>query len=232
MISFKNLIAAALLTAASAANAAPAGQCFSDSIRVSALVNLGKTVKVGIIDIAKSNSYFVAAGESAGPVDVIAIDYAKEQVTLRKGGVTCVLNLAGDPNAQKAAAAAAAALRPESPDYRGEAIEKFLREHPEAVDEGAIKFPLFADDTLSVGHGPGIDAFLSQHPDIARDMEKPAVGKGEGIEAFLREHPEIKIDDTPLPEDSLGPGIEEAMKKNALVVTNNFKQILPPPAAP
>ena len=203
--------------------------CFSDVIRVSALVNIGDKVKVGIIDLATSNSYFVTAGQKAGTIDVVAIDYDKAQVTLRRGDTTCVLALAADPNAAKDVAEIHS---PDSPLYRGEAIEKFLKENPNALQEGAIKFPVLMPSPPATGHGETIDRFLSQNPEAARMANTPAVGRGEGIEKYLKQHPEIKVDDTPIPEGSLGPGIEAAMKNHPMMMSNGIPnmpaQFVPP----
>lgn len=226
-LSFQRLWAAALVVAGveAAGAATPAAGCFSDVVRISALVNLGAKVKVGIVDIATTNSYFVGAGQMAGPVEVVAIDYDKEEVTLRRGGTTCVLRLAADPNAP---AAPEPIHLPGSPLYRGDAIERFLKENPGAVEKGLIKFPLVEVAPVA-GRGETIEKFLRDNPEAARIANMPAEGKGEGIEKFLRDHPEIKVDDTPIPEGSLGPGIEAAMKNNPLILTN---QLVPPPAPP
>lgn len=215
------LCTALTATTAAAENAA----CFSDIIRISALVNLGGKAKVGIIELATSNSYFVAAGQKAGQIEVVAIDYDAEKVTLRRGETTCILALAADPNAPTIIAETHS---PDSPLYRGEAIEKFLRENPSALQEGAVKFPPLTPMPPATGHGETIDRFLSQNPEAARIANTPSVGRGEGIEKFLREHPEIKVDDTPVPEGSLGPGIEAAMKNHPMVISNGIPNIPQP----
>lgn len=223
-------LGAVLLLAGLARGAGPG--CFDDAIRISALVNSGGKVRVGIIELATSNSFFVGAGQRAGAVEVVAIDYDKELVTLRRGDKTCVLALAADPNAPRHPLQPARS--PDAPDYRGEAIERFLAEHPEAVEQGLIKLPQLKPAPITTGFGEAIDQFLAQDPEAARLARTPAVGKGEGIERFLREHPEIKVDDTPIPEGSLGPGIEAAMRNNPVVVTGDVPHApaLPAPSAP
>ena len=81
------MVSAVLAFAAHAAERANLGaaNCISNEIRITALVNVGDKVKVGIVEQATSNSYFVAAGEKAGAIEVVAIDYANELVTLRRG---------------------------------------------------------------------------------------------------------------------------------------------------
>lgn len=217
-------VATTLASPSHGAAPAPADNCFSDRIRVSALVHLGDKSKVGIVEIATSNSYMLAAGGKAGDIEVVAIDYEREEVTLKRGVTTCVLHLAADPNAVRAAGN----LTPqEAPFYRGEAIEQFLRENPNAIEKGLVKLPLTPPPPVE-GRGETIERFLRENPEAARIANTPVVGKGEGIESFLRAHPEIKVDDRPIPEGSLGPGIEAAMRKNA-ATTNGLTA--PPPVA-
>jgi hypothetical protein len=200
--------------------------CFGDVIRITALVNSGNKVKAGVVELATSNSYFVAAGQQAAGIEIVSINYEKDIVTLRRGDKICVLALSADPNAPKNVEEVHS---PDSPLYRGEAIEKFLRENPKAVQEGTIKFPTPPPAVPATGHGETIDRFLSQNPEAARIANTPAVGKGEGIEKYLREHPDIKIDDTPIPEGSMGPGIEAALKNNPIIITNGIPNFVPPP---
>lgn len=237
------LPAAAQVPAAPPASAAPAGAsviasrpasalsgpaCFDDHIRISALISAGGKVKVGIVETGTQNSYLVSPGESAGDVLVVSADYEREQVVLRRGNDMCTLNLASDPNAVQSALNLAP---PVDPIFRGEAIEKFLRENPNAMKEGAIKFPL-PEMPPAVGKGEAIEAFLRLHPELAAKANQPAVGRGEGIEAYLKAHPEIKVNDAPIPEGSLGPGIEAAMKANPLILTNPIPGLPPQPVPP
>lgn len=237
------LPAAAQVPAAPPASAAPAGAsviasrpasalsgpaCFDDHIRISALISAGGKVKVGIVETRTQNSYLVSPGESAGDVLVVSADYEREQVVLRRGNDICSLNLASDPNAVRPALNLAP---PVDPIFRGEAIEKFLRENPNAMKEGAIKFPL-PEMPPAVGKGEAIEAFLRLHPELAAKANQPAVGRGEGIEAYLKAHPEIKVNDAPIPEGSLGPGIEAALKANPLILTNPIPGLSPQPVPP
>lgn len=206
--------------------------CFDDRIRISALISAGGKVKVGIVETGTQNSYLVSPGETAGDVLVVSANYEKEQVVLRRGNDVCTLNLASDPNAVQPALNLAP---PIEPVFRGEAIEKFLRENPNAMKEGAVKFPLPVMPP-AVGKGEGIEKFLREHPELAAKANQPAVGRGEGIESYLKAHPEIKVSDAPIKEGSLGPGIEAALKANPQVLTNHAPGIpaalIPPPAAP
>jgi hypothetical protein len=118
-----------------------------------------------------------------------------------------------------------------SPLYRGEAIENFLKEFPEALSNGMIKFPLPVAPPAQ-GKGETIEKFLRENPELAKKVNQPVVGRGEGIETFLKQHPEIKVSDKPIPPGSLGPGIEEAMKKNPVVITNTIPGMPPQPANP
>lgn len=206
--------------------------CFDDAIRVSALISSGGKVKVGLVEAKSNQSYLLSAGEKAGDVEVVSADYEKETVILRRGTEECILVLAADPNAEPPPEAIAALAA--SPLYRGEAIENFLKEFPDAVDKGMIKFPLPVSPP-AVGKGEGIEKFLRENPELAKKVDQPVVGRGEGIEKYLKEHPEIKVSDQPIAEGNLGPGIEAAMKNNPKIITNAIPGITPPapkPAAP
>jgi hypothetical protein len=209
--------------------AMPEPSCFDGDIRISALITSSGKVKVGIVDAKSGASYLVGAGESAGSVRVVEADYEKEQVVLQRGTEVCTLSLAADPNAPLIQAPAAIAAMQNSPLYRGEAIENFLKEFPEAMTNGMIKFPLPVAPPAK-GKGETIEKFLAANPELAEKVNKPVVGKGEGIESFLKQHPEIKVQDKPIPEGSLGPGIEEMLKKNPTIVTNTIPGA--PPATP
>ncbi len=182
--------------------------CFGDKVRVSALISSGDKVKVGIVETATKASYLVSPGEQAGPVEVISVDYDREIVTLKMGEQICTLNLAGDPNAPQYAPQAA---KPAENVYRGEAIESFLRENPNAVEQGMVKFPLPVMPD-AVGKGEGIEQFLRDNPEAAATADKTAEGKGESIESFLKAHPEIKVDEEIKP-GSFGSGIDAELKR-------------------
>ena len=208
--------------------------CFDDTIRVSALISSGGKVKVGIVEAKSNQSYLVSPGEKAGDVEVVSADYEKETVMLRRGTEDCILILAADPNAKPPPEVVEALAK--SPLYRGEAIENFLKEFPNAISNGMIKFPLPVAPPAK-GKGEGIEKFLRENPELAKKVDQPVVGRGEGIEKYLKEHPEIKVNDQPIPEGSLGPGIEQAMKNNPKIITNAIpgmpaQMMAPPPAAP
>lgn len=206
-----------------------AADCFNDTIRITALVRQAGKAKVGIVELANTNSAFVAVGGKMAGIEIVSIDYEKEVVTMKRGDTLCILSLAADPNAPKGPMIAAGGARgPDSPDWRGEAIEKFLRENPDAMKDGDIKLAELEPEPEVKGFGPSIDAILAQNPELARKMEKPTEGKGEGIENFLKANG-LKVDDAPIPEGSLGPGIEEAMKKAGLVIENNPPPVDEPP---
>ena len=226
LVFVRSLLVAGVGAATSLSVRAAEAGCFGDRIRVSALVNLGDNkVKVGIVELATSNSYMIAAGGRAGDIEVVAIDYDQERVTLKRGETVCTLQLAADPNAPKGSTTLTPA---EQPFYRGEAIERFLRENPQALQQGVVKLPLSPPPPVE-GRGETIERYLRENPEAARIANTPAVGHGEGIDRFLREHPEIKVDDTPIPEGSLGPGIEAAMRQSHQVSTNGP---VPAPVAP
>ena len=196
--------------------------CFNDKVRISALISSGEKVRVGIVDTISKTSYLVSPGESAGQVVVVAADYDRETVTLRLGDEVCTLNLSSDPNADHSAQNL---LPPTEKVDRGEAIEAFLKENPNAVEQGMIKFPLPIMPN-AVGKGEGIEKFLRDNPELAAKADQPVVGKGEGIEKFLREHPEIKVDEE-IPEGSFGSGIDAELKKHPEFLTNSVPGIPP-----
>lgn len=210
--------------------------CFGDKVRISALISSGGKVKVGLVLPETKASYLVAAGQKAGGIEVVSADYERELVVLRMGDQVCSLSLSSDPNAP-VPEVAKNNLQPFPNDgiYRGEAIEQFLRENPNALENGMVKFPMPVDLTPAKGKGEGIEAFLRENPELAAELDKPVEGKGEGIEAFLREHPEIKVIDEPVTE-GFGPGIEEQLRLHPELWTNALPGIpdgqLPPPVTP
>lgn len=209
-----------------AAREAVIPSCFGDKIRISALIQSSSGVKVGIVETESKASYLVQPGETAGDVEVVSADYDKETVVLKLGTEICTLSLASDPNAPEVFITSA---NPDSGIYRGEAIENFLRDNPQARDEGIIKFPLPIMPP-AVGKGEGIERFLREHPEIAARIDQPVVGKGEGIEKFLREHPEMRVEET-LDPTGFGPGIEEQLRLHPEALSNQLPFELIPPEA-
>jgi hypothetical protein len=191
--------------------------CFDGRIRISALLSAGGKVRVGIVETASKASYLVSPGERAGDVEVVSADYEKELVVLRRGNDICTLNLSSDPDAVQPALNL---LPPAEKVYRGEAIEAFLRDNPDAEKQGLIKFPLPVMPP-AVGKGEGIERFLRENPDLARKADQPVVGRGEGIESYLKAHPEIKVFEGTIPEGSFGPGIDAALKAQPGLLTNS-----------
>lgn len=204
-------IAAALLASGVLAATVPDPSCFDGKVRISALISSGGSVRVGIVETATRASYLVSPGQTAGDVEVLEADYDRETVVLRWRGETCTLNLSSDPDAIQYAQNL---VPPPENIYRGEAIEAFLRENPNAVQDGIIKFPLPVMPD-AVGKGEGIERFLREHPELAAQADQEAVGKGEGIEKFLRENPDIKVQDE-IPEGSFGSGIDAELKRLGL----------------
>lgn len=197
--------------------------CFGDKIRISALISTGDKVKVGIVETASKASYLVSPGERAGDVEVLDVDYERETVTLRLGQEICTLNLASDPDAVYYAQEEAPATEEV---YRGEAIEQYIRDNPDAMQKGMIKFPLpMMPD--AVGKGESIERFLRENPEMAAKVDEPAVGKGEGIESFLKAHPEINADQE-IPEGSFGPGIDEQLRLHPEMWTNIPPDVMEP----
>ena len=208
------------MTMAASGQSLPNAACFENKIRVSALVLMGSQAKVGIVDNETRASHLVGVGESAGDIEVVSIDYRSDQVVLRHGEEFCTLSLAPDPDAP--------VFTTEEDDdvfYRGEAIENFLKEFPDAVEQGLIKFPMGVMPPAK-GKGETIEQFLKDNPDLAKDNDTEAAGKGKGIEEFLKQHPEVN-DEVQTEPGTLGPGIEELLHKNPIIITNKISEETP-----
>jgi hypothetical protein len=178
LISFQHPVAGfAAVLAATVLAAAPSSGA-ADRVRVSALVDGADGVRVGIVDDATGGSWMLKPGARRGDVTVLAADFAREEATLRIAGEERVYRLVCDTNGWLAAQG------PESPGYRGAAIEAFVRDHPGAVEHGRIKFPRV--DEPARGRGEGIEAALAADPALRQAAGVPAEGLGSGIEEALR----------------------------------------------
>ena len=187
--------------------------CFNGMIRISALIELNDSVKIGFVDTRDNRSYLLSPGEAAGDILVVEANYDQETVVLQLGNDFCTLQLEKDPNATLT----------QQVDYdpqffRGEAIERFLAEFPNALEDGLIKFPLTAPPP-AVGRGETIERLLRENPEYRAIADMVVTGRGPGIEAMLAEHPELAIP-VEIPEGSLGPGIEEALRLHPEQRTN------------
>jgi hypothetical protein len=190
--------------------------CFNGTIRISAIIQFTDSVKVGFVDARDNRSYLLSPGQSAGDIEVVEANYESETVVLKLGEEFCTLSLSNDPNAPDAEV-----VEYDPKFYGGEAIENFLKEFPNAVDDGLVKFPLIPPK-VAVGRGETIEKLLAENPDLRAIADMVVTGRGPGIEAMLAEHPELDIP-TEIPGDSLGPGIEEALKNNPQIITNTIK---------
>ncbi|HMP73112.1 MAG TPA: hypothetical protein PKE55_07600 [Kiritimatiellia bacterium] len=213
-----NLTFSLLLPLSASADLAP---CLGEHLRVSALIQLEDGIRVGIVDASSADSAILAVGETFAGLTLLSADYQAERVILQRGEHTCELSLADDPNA--IILPPAYTTHPEL--YRGEAIERFLREFPNAEADGLIKFPLQPPLEPITGRGPGIEALLQQHPEFADLADLVVTGRGPGIERFLSENPDL-APPTEIPEGRLGPGIEEALRNHPHIETNLFMQLL------
>lgn len=220
-----NLLAlfAASCLAAEAETTVPPGiaSCFDDAVRISALIQFPDGIRVGVVDAASGESRILGIGEPFAGIEVIDADYDTEIVTLRRGEEQCVLSLADDPDAIRLPSDFT--THPEL--YRGEAIERFLREFPNAEADGMIKFPIRPPLEPVTGKGPGIEAFLQQNPEWAEMADMVVTGLGPGIERLIAENPDL-VPPAEIPEGGLGPGIEAAMQNQPLLETNLFEQML------
>jgi hypothetical protein len=184
--------------------------------RVSALIQFSGGTKVGFVDVANKDTFFLGVGDRHHGVELVEADFEGERVILRKEETTWALKLATDPNAPAfVAPAPPVAPLPPSDVYRGEGIEKFLREYPEAVVKGNL--PTLTgpppDAKPVEGFGEGIEKFLRENPELAKKARQPAVGRGETIERFLRENPEL-AEQVNRPVQGKGEGIERFLREH------------------
>ena len=187
--------------------------CFGGVIRISALIEMNDTVKIGFVDTRDNRSYLLSPGEVAGDIIVVEANYENETVVLQFGEEFCTLQLERDPNAT-----VSRQVDYDPQFFRGEAIEQFLAEFPNAVEDGLIKFPLVAPPA-AIGRGETIERLLNENPEMRAIADMVVTGRGPGIEAMLAQFPEL-AEPVEIPEGSLGPGIEEAIRNNPEAMTN------------
>lgn len=187
--------------------------CFGGVIRISALIELEDQVKIGFVDTRDNRSYLLSPGEVAGDIIVVEANYENETVVLQLGEEFCTLKLERDPDAS-----ISQQIDYDPQFFRGEAIEQFLAEFPNAVEDGLIKFPLVAPPAVT-GRGETIERLLNENPEMRAIADMVITGRGPGIEAMLAEFPEL-AEPLEIPEGSLGPGIEEAIRNNPEAMTN------------
>jgi hypothetical protein len=73
---------------------------------------------------------------------------------------------------------------------------------------------------------------LDENPELRAIADMVITGRGPGIEAMLAEFPEL-AEPVIIPEGSLGPGIEEAIRNNPEAMTNlNIRFQIPVPESP
>lgn len=185
----------------------------SEGFRLSALIKAGDIIKAGLINLADDRHKFVAPGEKFYDAIVLGIDYDGESVTLERDGKTFSLQLAADPNAVQAAADDA--TDDLNRIWRGEGIEQFLKDHPDAVIKTGPSFKSlgYVPGPPVTGLGPGIEEHLKDNPELREKLLKPVEGLGEGIESHLKDNPELRKE-LEQPVTGLGPGIESYLKEN------------------
>jgi len=185
----------------------------SHGIRLSAIIKADDIIKVGLIDMNNGRNRFLSKGDTFNNLLIVSADYDEEKVVLEsEDGEIITLTLAGDPNADHSAPN----YEPINLDtiWKGEGIEAFLKEHPNAIVKAgpSLKSLGYKPGPPVEGLGPGIEAFIKDDAERKRLMT-PAVGRGEGIESYLREHPELEAQ-LNQPVTGLGPGIESYMSEH------------------
>ncbi|MBI3986985.1 MAG: hypothetical protein HY343_08705 [Lentisphaerae bacterium] len=98
-----------------------------------------------------------------------------------------------------------------APAFKGESIEKFLKEHPEAARQFPSPISLQSPDPnfRFDGKGETIEKFLKEHPEATRQFPSPiplsppdptmnAQGRGNTIETFIKDQP-TAVQTFPLP---------------------------------
>jgi len=201
----------------------------AEGLRVSALIQFTGGTKVGMVDTKNHTSFFLGVGERKHGFKLVSADFDAEEIILEKDNVTWRMELEKDPNAPAIPVGASPPQAPATPVYRGEGIEAFLREHPDAVVKGTVpelQAPPPGTEPVE-GFGPGIEKFLAEDPELAERVSQPAVGKGETIERFLRENPEL-AEEVNKPVTGKGEGIERFLREQP----NIRPQGIPPEAFP
>lgn len=173
--------------------------------RVSALIKTDAGVKVGLVDRERDRSYYLREGERDGELEVVSADYDREEVVIRHAGSLIRFQLAGDPTTRELFL-----MNPPPP-----AAGALTTPDPEDRDLYPPHEPVTGDPPPPTSLGPGIESFLKDHPELAKEMQKPQGRYGSGIESMIRLYPELKKQlDQPPEESEFGPVLEELMKQH------------------
>lgn len=202
-----------------------------EGLRVSALIQFAGGLKVGFVDAESKDTFFLGVGERKQGVELIEANFETENVVVEKNGVRWTLQLETDPNAPILPVApppVAGSVVPDDGTYRGEGIETFLREHPEAIIKG--RFPGIQPPPPGTppveGFGPGIEKFLRENPELAEKASRPAVGRGETIEKLLKDNPEL-AEQVNRPVEGRGEGIEKFLRENPELLSQGAENGIP-----
>lgn len=121
----------------------PPEQSFARNYRMSALLEMEDgTVKIGLIDVQKNTSFFLAPGDVEEGVELVSADYDAEEAIIRKGPEMAVIKLqSGDiqpltPAEQQARLNAPPSRRPSYAERRRARMEARQREPPKPLYTG------------------------------------------------------------------------------------------------
>jgi hypothetical protein len=174
----------------------------SGRFRVSALIKTEGGVKVGVVDREGDRSYYLREGERSGDLEIVSADYQREAVVIRYQGRLIRFELADDPSKRELFLVNPPATPTGTPD-------------PQDRDLYPEHDPLMPDPPPPTSLGPGIDAFLKENPELARELQKPQGRYGSGIESMIRLYPDLqkKLDEPPA-DSGLGPAIDALLKEH------------------
>lgn len=116
---------------------APLGDVFSKEFEMKAIVDDGTGVRVGLLDKKTNKSFFLGVGESGEGLQLVSVDYDKEEAVVKKDGETAVVKLRPDKDKGKDMAAALPAAVPAGMNE--------LPFQPPVPSASAARRPFFSD---------------------------------------------------------------------------------------
>ena len=190
------------------------------SIRVSALIDTGSGIKVGIINNHTGNSFLLAENEEVEGVRLISADYDTERICIQAEGTEYWFNLQGDPVARSEAEERAKRrdFLATLPGDLGETINQLMAENPNAKMR-MFETPFISPETNAVtGLGAGIETLLKEQGQDPSVLPTNITGRGETIEKLMNElsAPE------PVPDDAYsqqyGEGIGKHFREGSITI--------------
>jgi hypothetical protein len=173
-------------------------------VRLTALLQQGDRVRVGLVLAGDGRSLLLAPGQSAGDVEVLSADYDAGEARLRWRGRDLRLALVG-----RVVDVGLAGPAPDAALFPAGALEGFFAEFPEFRSGGRGKLLLEAPPVPS-DRGETIERALAADPALREAVDGVVTGRGPTIEAILKAQPDLPPapDATP---SGLGPEIERRL---------------------